>query len=82
MICSLAENSVTVYKEGIIYARLCQGIPTHELFVKPSTKLHGMRVSMKPDTRIFGNTNDKAKIEKLSDEFIEKLMVNTYSTDH
>lgn len=68
MICSLAEKfSVTVYKEGIQYTQdYVRGIPTHELFVKPSTKLHGMRVSMKPDTRIFGNTKwDKAKIEKL-----------------
>lgn len=68
MICSLAEKfMVTVYKGGRQYTQdYVRGIPTHELIVEPSTKLHGMRVLMKPDISIFGNLKwDKAKIEKM-----------------
>lgn len=68
MICSLTEKfSVTVYKGDRQYTQdYVRGVPTHELIVEPSTKLHGMKVLMKPDTRIFGNLKwDKTKIEKL-----------------
>lgn len=68
-ICCLAEKfEVSVYRGGIKYTQnYVRGIPTHELLVENSEIEHGMRVLMKPDTRIFGRLKwDVNKLKTLS----------------
>ena len=75
MINSLCENmSICVWRNGKSYSQdYINGIAQHELIIEDSSHPNGMKVTLKPNSNIFGNV---LWSKEMTEDFIVKNASN------
>ena len=84
MVNSLCESmSVCVWRNGKSYSQdYIQGIAQHELVIEDSSRRSGMKVTLKPNSNIFGNILwSKEKIEDFIGQNASKYVASIFVED-